>query len=94
MTKALENMGDRGGCTGERGTETLDREMYLAAVMRLAAVDGLVDSEERVISEVAIGLGLGPVAAGSARLRPAIAPWTPRCSWAACGTTTSGSASS
>ena len=69
MTKALENVGDAGGFTEARGAGTLDREMYLAAVMRLAAVDGLVDSEERVISEVAIGLGLGPVTASSARRR-------------------------
>ena len=48
---------------------SLDREAYLAALVRLAAADGLVDAEERVISEVATGLGLGPAAQGAARLR-------------------------
>jgi signal-transduction protein with cAMP-binding, CBS, and nucleotidyltransferase domain len=48
---------------------SLDREAYLAALVRLAAADGLVDAEERVISEVATGLGLGPAAQGAARRR-------------------------
>ena len=48
---------------------SLDREAYLAALVRLAAADGLVDAEERVISEVALGLGLGPAAQGAARRR-------------------------
>ena len=69
MTKALENVGDAGGFTGERSSGALDREMYLATVVRLAAANGLADAEERVISEVASDLGLGPAAEVSARRR-------------------------
>lgn len=48
-----------------------DREAYLAALVRLAAVDGAVDAEERVIAEVAAGLGLEPSSVRAARRRAA-----------------------
>jgi signal-transduction protein with cAMP-binding, CBS, and nucleotidyltransferase domain/tellurite resistance protein len=62
-------MEDGDGFTDGRARGALDREMYLAAVVRLAAADGSVDAEERVISEVASDLGLGPAARAAARRR-------------------------
>lgn len=62
-------MEDGDGFTDGRARGALDRETYLAAVVRLAAADGSVDAEERVISEVARDLGLGPAAKVAARRR-------------------------
>ncbi|MGA8890953.1 MAG: TerB family tellurite resistance protein, partial [Anaeromyxobacteraceae bacterium] len=47
----------------------LDREAYLAALLRLAAVDGMVDEEERIIRSAAAGLGLDLEAEIAARRR-------------------------
>jgi hypothetical protein len=46
---------------------TSDREGYLAALMRLAAIDGIAEPEELVIAEAAAGLGLDADAVAAAR---------------------------
>ena len=48
-----------------------DREVYLAALVRLAAIDGVAEPEELVIAEAAAGLGLDASAVDAARQRAA-----------------------
>jgi len=69
-------MSQSGGGAGEGywyedagSVSLLDREAYLAALVRLAAADGMVDEEERVIRSAAAGLGLDLHAEIAARRR-------------------------
>ncbi len=55
--------------SGEVGPR--DREDYLAALVRLAAIDGVTEPEELVIAEAAAGLGLDRAAVEDARRRAA-----------------------
>jgi hypothetical protein len=55
--------------SGEMGPR--DREDYLAALVRLSAVDGVAEPEELVIAEAAAGLGLDREAVEAARRRAA-----------------------